>query len=49
MDVGLLHDREQRPLVPAPWLEQARKIGALAALGDLQLQVSTRVSRSRSR
>ena len=38
VDVGLLHNREQRPLMPPARLEQARKVRALAQLGDLQLQ-----------
>jgi hypothetical protein len=38
VDVCLLDDREQRPLVPATWLEKAREVSALAELGDMQLQ-----------
>jgi hypothetical protein len=38
VDVGLLHNREQRSLVPAPRFQQARKAGPLPELGDLQLQ-----------
>ena len=38
VDVGFLDHREQRPLVPAARFQQARKVGALAELGDLQLE-----------
>jgi len=38
MDVGLLNHREQCPLMPPARLQQAREVGALAELGDLQLE-----------
>jgi len=38
MDVGLLNHREQCPLMPPARLQQAREVGALTELGDLQLQ-----------
>src|SRR5713226_2922391 len=38
MDVGLLDHRQQRTLVPAARLQEAWEVGALAELGDLQLQ-----------
>ena len=38
VDVGLLDHREQRSLVPAPRFQEAREVGALAELRDLQLQ-----------
>jgi hypothetical protein len=37
VDVGLLDDREQSPLVPPPRLEQAREVGPRTQLGDVEL------------
>ena len=37
VDVGLLDHREQRPLMPAPRLEQAREVAARPQLGDVEL------------
>jgi len=37
MDVGLLHHREQRPLMPAARLEQTRKVAARPQLGNVEL------------
>jgi hypothetical protein len=35
--VGLLDHRQQRSLMPTPRLQQAREVGALAELGDLEV------------
>jgi hypothetical protein len=38
-DIGLLHDRDQRLLGALARLQEARKVAALADLGDLQLDL----------
>ena len=40
VDVGLHHDRVQRLVDPAPRLEDGGEVGALAELGDPQLDVA---------
>ena len=40
MDVGLHHHRQQRPVDPAAGLQQGGEEGALAQLGDLELDIA---------
>ena len=49
LDVGLLDHRGQRLLGHPPRLEEARKVRALAQLGDAQFDRAALVSQSRSR